>query len=693
MLALSTPVATLRMVGPIYAARLAKLGIHTVDELLMHIPFRYENYTLISKIVNLQAGEKVSIVGIITSFTNIYTKHGKKIQKAKVADETGEIEVIWYNQPFLKNILKVNTKVSLAGKVNWFGHSLVFESPEYEFIRQTTDNRQQITNNLIHTAGLIPIYPETEGLSSKWLRSRINTILTKLSPLIPEVLPNNILSEYNLLGRREAIYFIHFPKTLEQAEEAHRRLSFDELITFQIATEMIRKQMEKKIVRYKLKIPAFSNQLDNFISDLPFELTSSQRRATAETLSDLSKSTPMNRLLEGDVGSGKTVVAAIAMYMTYLNGFQSVLMAPTEILANQHYRTIKTLLEPYGIKVALLTSSITTHNLELITHNHYDIFVGTHALLYDKLQIKNLALVVIDEQQRFGVEQRAVLREKGDNPHVLILTATPIPRTIALSFYADLNLSILSEMPKGRMKIKTWVVPNEKRLAAYNWIKAQLEESKFSQQAFIICPFIEESESLETVKAVKVEYKRLKTEVFPDLKLGLLHGKMKAHEKEKVMADLKNGKLDVLVSTPVVEVGIDIPTATIMMIEAAERFGLSQLHQLRGRVGRGNLPSYCLLFTESEDENIIKRLKILEKVFSGPELAEYDLKLRGMGEIFGTRQHGFFGFKIADLTDLILLEECKEAANLLMTNDQSLSNLPLLKEEVQKYTIKKIAPD
>ncbi len=676
------------MVGPIYVSKLKKLGINTIGDLLFHLPFRYENYSLVSKINKLQPGEKVSVLGTIASFKNIFTKYGKKIQQAKIADETGEIEITWYNQPFLQRVFKNGTKVALAGEVKWFGHKLVFESPEYEILKQSTINNQQLT---IHTGRLVPVYPETEGLSSKWLRSRINAILSKLSVHIPEILPPLILSKFNLMSRSEAINQIHFPKNWTEAENARRRLSFDELLTLQLVADKRKKELQKKVVGHKLEVAKYQNKLDEFIRKLPFKLTSDQEKVLSEIFLDLDRDKPMNRLLEGDVGSGKTVVAAIAMYLAYLNGLKSAVLAPTEILANQHYQTVSNILAPYGIKVGLLTSS-TPHKLK--TENlKFEIIVGTHALLSENIKIERLGLVVIDEQQRFGVQQRAILRDKGDNPHVLILTATPIPRTIALTLYSDLDLSVIDEMPKGRQKIKTWVVPKEKREAAYIWIETQIKKSGYRHQAFIICPFIEESESLATVKAAITEFEKLKTDIFPELKLGLLHGKLKTAAKQKVMDDFRKGKIHILVATPVVEVGIDIPNATIMMIEAADRFGLAQLHQLRGRVGRGDLQSYCLLFTEAENPKSLERLKILEKVFNGPRLAEYDLKLRGAGEIFGTSQHGHFGLKVADLTDLVLLEESKEAAHLLVTDDQSLSGVPLLKEEVEKYTIEKIAPD
>lgn len=685
MVDLNTPVNQLIMVGPIYGAKLSKLGIKTIEDLLFHIPFRYENYSNVSTIRNLQVGEKVSTTATIASFENIYTKYGKRIQKAKISDATGEIEVTWYNQPFLKNIFHPGDKLSLSGEVKWFGKNLTFVSPEYEILKPGIPP--------IHTGRLVPVYPETEGLSSKWLRSRINVVLTKLSPQIPEMLPTNFLSRFNLISRKEAIYKIHFPQNYEDIEASKRRLSFDELLILQWAADIRKKEFNQKTVGHKFEVEKFKKEVDEFIQNLPFRLTEDQKKAVAEIISDLEKTKPMNRLLEGDVGSGKTVVAAISMYLTYLNGYKSVLLAPTEILAQQHYQTVSQLLSPYKIKLGLITASNRIKRQKNEDLSKFNIYIGTHALLSEKLKIDDLGLIVIDEQQKFGVEQRAILRDKGKNPHVLILTATPIPRTIALTLYADLDLSVIEEMPSGRQKIKTWVVPAEKRNSAYIWIEKQIKHSDFKQQAFIICPFIEESESLETVRAAKTEFEKLQKEIFPALHLGLLHGKLTTTQKQKVMAQFKNGKIDILVSTPVVEVGIDVPTATIMMIEAADRFGLAQLHQLRGRVGRGNLQSYCLLFTESENTKTIDRLKILERVFNGPKLSEYDLKLRGAGEIFGTRQHGHFGLKFADITDLVLIEETKQAAKILAEIDPDLSQVSLLKEEVQKYTIAKVSPD
>jgi ATP-dependent DNA helicase RecG len=667
-----------------YAAKLKKLGISTVGDLLYHLPFRYEDYSIIAKISSLQAGEKVTVTGAVKSIENVYTKQRKKIQKAQLIDETGEIEIIWYNQPFLTNILKSGTRISISGTTMWFGNHLVFESPEYEIIKQTV--------NFIHTGRLVPIYPETAGITSKWMRSRISSILFKFSPTIIEFLPNSTLTKFKLMNERSSIYSIHFPKTLSQASEARRRLAFDELLSLILAADIRRRMWQKEAVSQRFQIRKIKPQILQFINQLPFKLTNAQNKAVSEILQDLGMNKSMNRLLEGDVGSGKTVVATIAIFASCLSGYQSTLMAPTEILATQHFNTISGLLSPYGIKVILLTGA-TKVKKELLKKSNFDVFIGTHALLSEHVSFKKLGLVVIDEQQRFGVEQRAQLREKGKSPHILTMTATPIPRSIALTIYSDLDLSIIDEMPKGRVRVKTWVVPPVKRDAAYSWIRKQIISTPPRKQAFIICPLIDESESLATVKAVKVEYLGLKEEIFPDLHLGLLHGKLKGGAKNKVLEEFRQGKLDILVATPVVEVGIDIPNATIMMIEGADRFGLSQLHQLRGRVGRRNLESFCLLFSETNNPKTLDRLKLLERTYIGPKLAELDLTLRGPGQLYGTKQHGDPGLKIANFSDIALIEEAKQAADNILSVDPSLSTYPILKDRLQKYTIEKIAPD
>jgi len=680
---LQDSIEKLPFVGPTYAKRLAKLEIKTIEDLINHFPFRYDDFSLISPIGQVQVGETVTIKGKVESIKNEYTKLGKKIQKATVSDTSGKIEIIWFNQPFLIKTIKVGECYNFSGKADWFGRKIVLISPEYE----------KISTISVHTGRLVPVYPETYGITSKWLRSRVKTALDIFGNQIEEFLLPEIIQKENLIGEKEAIFQIHFPKDKFQAQKARERLAFDELLLIQLAGLLRKQEWQKKQLANKFFVD--QEKVLEFMGKLPFELTGAQKKAVKEILTDLAKERPMNRLLQGDVGSGKTVVAAVAMFVSFLNGFQSVIMAPTEILANQHFQTLKTILSPFGINVELITSSHkSTSNLQNPTSN---ITVGTHALLYQNLG-QNVGLVVVDEQHRFGVEQRAELIKKtnltdGKIPHLLTMTATPIPRTIALTLYGDLDLSILDEMPVGRQKVKTWVVPPQKRQSAYEWIRKQVEGT--CQQAFIICPLIEESETLASIKAVTTEFESLSKIVFPDLKLGLLHGRLKTKEKEKVIEDFRHGNLDILVSTPVVEVGIDIPNATIMMIEGADRFGLAQLHQLRGRVGRSNLESFCLLFTENQNPEVIKRLKYLENIHVGMELAEIDLKLRGPGEIYGTKQHGYPDLRVASFTDLALIEKTRKAAEYILNFKFKILNLKdsPLNKKLEKYKIESVSPN
>ncbi len=671
---LDTPI---NQAGPIfkkYSSRLEKLGIKKMEDFLYHIPFRYEDYSLVSKIADIQLGEIVTIKGEVTEVKNEYTRRWKNLQKAKVADETGEIDIIWFNQPFIPKIIKKGDMVSLAGKVDWFKNKAILQSPQYEVLFSE--------NEPIHTARLVPIYNETRGISSKWLRRQISKIIKEQIQFMNEYIPDSIIEKRELMGLKRAIEQIHFPKSLAEAEKARARLAFDELFFLQLAALFRRSQWKNNFVGNPFSISKYKKNIEEFLEKLPFDLTNAQKKAIKEVFKDLSSKKPMNRLLEGDVGSGKTVVAGIAMFLAYLNGFQSAIMAPTEILALQHFKTIDSLLSPFKVRVGIVTGSKKENNKDC------DILVGTHALLSKKISFKNLGLAVIDEQQRFGVEQRAVIRKKGKSPHLLTMTATPIPRTIALTLYGDLDLSFLDEMPRGRKVVKTWLVPKEKREDAYKWITKQIIDS--CGQVFIICPFIEESETMTTVKAAVKEFERLKKEVFPNLKLELLHGKLKAKEKDTILNKFKNGQANILVATPVVEVGIDIPNATIMVIEAADRFGLSQLHQLRGRVGRSDKQSYCLLFTESQNPGTIQRLKSLESIFVGAELAELDLKLRGPGEIYGTAQHGAMQLKTASFSDFSLIEKTRKEAEAIFPN---LSSYPLLFEKIKKQNPKDVTPD
>ncbi len=652
-----------------YAKRLEKLNIFTYHDLLYHLPTRYEDYSLISKINRLQEGELVTIQGNVIKYSNTYTRSRKTIQKVRIADETGETDLTWFNQPFIVRNLNEGDILSVSGKVEIFAKKPTLISPVYELFNGVT----------VHTGRIVPIYSETRGVSSKWLRKQISLLLEDLE--IPDFLPQVILHDHQLQELNESLHQIHFPRNLDETDNARRRLSFDEVFLIQLSALQRKKEWQNMKIGPKITIT--EEKMDQFKNALPFTLTPSQERVIDDILSDFSKTQPMNRLLQGDVGSGKTVVAAAGIYAAFLNHYQSALMAPTEILAQQHFKTLSQFLAPFSIKVGLATSST-----KLEKNKKYDVYVGTHALVAKAVDFTKLGFVVIDEQQRFGVEQRSILREKGENPHVLTMTATPIPRTIALTLYGELDSSYLTDMPKGRKSIKTWLVPNEKREGAYQWIEKEIIEKK--SQVFIICPFIEQSENMQTVKAATLEFDRLKMEVFPNLKLAMLHGKLKAKEKDSVLTSFREKAFDILVATPVVEVGIDIPNATVMLIEGSERFGLSQLHQLRGRVGRGEKQSYCLLFTDSTNENSILRLKAMETMSHGAALAEFDLKMRGPGELYGTKQSGTRMLKIASFSDTRLLDEAKRAAIRIFPE---LSSHKELKDEVASLILSRVNPD
>jgi len=608
---------------------------------------RYLDFRTTKNIGSLQIGDISTARGQITSIKNQYTRSGKKIQIAEFSDSTGKINIVWFNQPYLIRMLKEGDILSVAGEVGWFGRKKAFISPEYE-------SRNLGTN----TGRLIPIYPETKGISSRWLRNKIKFSFDNMYKNINEYLPSKILVKLNLVDLEKAIRYVHFPKDLNQAQKGRKRLAFNEILFYQMKSVKQKKDWQKNSAFHQLKIDR--KPINELIKSLPFELTNSQTKAIDEILNDLSKEIPMNRLLEGDVGSGKTVVATIACFASFINGYQSVIMAPTQILANQHFNTLKSIFKKYKIRISLITSAKSKTD-----HGRTDLFVGTHSLIHKKVDFDNIAIVIIDEQHKFGVKQRAKLIKKSKNkkkvPHVLTMTATPIPRTIALTAYGDLDLSTLNELPKGRKPITTWLVPPKKRKAAFKWAGDHIK--KYSTQAFVVCPLIEESltETMKSAKAATTEYENLK-DILKSLKIGLMHGRQKKKEKESVVEKFKKNKIDILVTTPVVEVGIDIPNASIMIIEAAERFGLAQLHQLRGRVGRGKKRSYCLLFTEKSSRKSLARLNALKKEVSGFKLAEIDLKLRGPGEVYGLRQHGFPELKIASWNDFDLIHEAKTTA-------------------------------
>ncbi len=657
---LQDPVSGLPKVGPVYLKRLEKLGIVKIGDLLTHPPSRFMDFRKITQIKHARVGEVITVNGKITFIKNQYSKSGRVMQIGEIEDETGTMKIIWFNQPYLIMSMKRGLEMCFSGKVEFFGREKAFISPEYE-----------IGDNFIHTGRLVPVYPETSGVSSKWLRSKIAFALKIGKPEIPEFIPRDDLNKYSLIGIDDAINNLHYPQNDIDYQNAKRRLAFNEFLLLTLQS-IYRKDLWKKN-RALYNITIQKKAVDKFIEDLPFTLTPSQSSSIGEILKDLGKEIPMNRLLEGDVGSGKTVVAAACIFATFLDGYQSVIMAPTQILANQHFETLNKLFKKYKIRIKLVTSNTKKGDV-----GKTDVYVGTHALIHRIIEDEKVGLIVIDEQHRFGVEQRTHLVKrsgKGNKvPHVLTMTATPIPRTIALTIYGDLDLSILKDMPLGRQKITTWVVPARKRNPAYDWIKKQIDTEHI--QVFFICPLIEESEyeTLKTVRAVVKEYEDLK-KIFNNYKVDLLHGRLKSGEKDKAIKHFKDGKTDILVSTPVVEVGIDVPNASIMVIEAAERFGLAQLHQLRGRVGRGIKKSYCLLLPTTGDKYISKRLSAMKTHHSGFELAEIDLSIRGPGEIFGTAQHGFFELKNASWGDTELIKTTKEYADYIIENRIRYKNL------------------
>lgn len=645
---LKTPLSGLPGFGPVYLTRLKKLFITSVGDLVRHFPFRYDDLSNVKKIAALSDGEVATVRGQVWETQTIRTRSGKFLTKALVNDGSGSIDVVWFNQPYLSKKVLVGASISLAGKVAFYKSKMTFTAPRFE-----------LGDSQNHTGRLVPVYPETEGLSSRWLRHKLSLILPQVLPNLPEYLPTEITTRHRLIGIDEALQKIHRPESEDDILIARKRLGFEELFLLNLAAGIRRKEglggegQPFKIDRIKL---------DQFVKSLPFTLTSAQIKVLTEITSDLGQSKPMNRLLLGDVGSGKTVIAAAAAYITYLNGYRVAFMAPTEILALQHAKTLKEFLAPHGLTITTWTGSV--------KEGEGDLYIGTQALLHKKEVIPNLGLVIVDEQHRFGVTQRAALRKSGVSPHFLSMSATPIPRTLALTVYGDLDISVMDESPPGRITVKTYLTPKEKRNQAYEFIRSKVMRG---QQIFVITPLIEPSETRLSLKSAKTEWTRLQQEVWPDLKIGLLHGQLKAKEKESVLDDFRAGKYQILVSTPVVEVGIDIPQATVMVIEGAERFGLAQLHQLRGRIGRGQEESWCLLFTEDGRPETLERLSALQKYHSGPKLAELDLKLRGAGEVYGLRQSGIPDLKIADLTDTALLRETKIAAEEYLESGKTLN--------------------
>ena len=652
----SRPLSHLVGIGPTIAKRLELLGLFTVEDLVHHYPFRYDDFSKSTQLNEVKVGEVVTLTGEIWSIKNVYTRSRKTLTQAIFNDGTSSLELVWFNQSWLAKNLPAGSRVQISGKVSRKGSKLSILQPTWE----------KLAGVLLHTGRLVPIYPETFGINSKWLRQKINYLFPLIESEIIDPLSSHLSADF--LDLTSALQQIHFPDNFATLNKAKKRLSFDELFDIQLATQYQRLTWQKKTVVNPWKI--FGKKLTEFIHNLPFQLTNAQQRVIKEIVEDLQKSTPMNRLVQGEVGSGKTVVAAVIIYLAHLNGFKTLLMTPTEILAFQHYATLSKLLKPLGINVTIYTGSK--------KEREGDIVVGTHALLSDKLQADNIGLVIVDEQQRFGVEQRTKLRNRSSSPHFLTMTATPIPRTVALTLYGDLDLSIIDELPKGRKIVQTHFVPSKKRLDAYKFIADHL---KVGEQVYVVTPLIEASETNQSAKAVKVEFEKLK-KILPQFNLGLLHGKLKSADKQQALDNFKSKKTHLLVSTSVVEVGVDVPNATIMVIEGSERFGLAQLHQLRGRVGRAGIQSFCLLFTESEEPQLVSRIKNLETIHDGLKLAEIDLQIRGSGEIYGIRQSGRWNLKIADLSDKELAEQSKILAVKILAESPNLDKYPQLKAKL-----------
>ncbi len=677
---LDSPVGRLPGVGPAYAARLPRLGINTVRDLLYHFPRRYNDFSAMRKISQLKAGEIETVAGTVRDISNFTTKQGKLVTTAVIADDTGTVRAVWFNQAYMVNALPKGGQVVISGKVDLYLGRPVFTSPAYENLE---------TEDLIHTGRLVPVYQLTHEVNQRWLRRLQKNTVDRWAREVPEHLPASVLQSTGLPGITTALDQIHFPDTPESLERARRRLAFDEFMLIQLSLLLRRRDWRDAQAGAPLQVNP--PVVDAFKASLPFTLTGAQQQALDDILADLSRPAPMARLLQGDVGSGKTVVAAAAVRVALDNGMQAAVMAPTEILAEQHFRTLSRLLgasaESGGPRVRLLVGSQRDADKsrvrQEIAAGEADLVIGTQTVIQESVEFARLGLVVIDEQHRFGVMQRAALRQKGFSPHVLVMTATPIPRTLALTLYGDLDLSVIGEMPPGRQIINThWLGPTE-RERAYTIVRKQMGQG---HQAFVVCPLVEESEVLE-VKAATDEYERLRSAIFPDLRLGLLHGRMRPAEKEAVMRAFRDRELDILVSTPVIEVGIDIANATVMLIEGADRFGLSQLHQFRGRVGRGPDQSYCLLLSDEPGEQAQARLGAIERTHDGFALAEEDLKMRGPGEFFGVRQSGLPDLKIARLSDVAVLEMArKEAVNLFAADPQlEAAEHQLLKQQVARF--------
>jgi len=670
---LTDSIRYLKGVGPAREALFNKLGISTVSDLIYYFPRDYEDRTKTKKIIELVDGEKMAFEAeILGKITQIFTRSRMKIYKVTVADETSRATLTWFNTDYIKNILKPNQRYVFYGQVERTINGIEVKNPVFEI--KGTDKK---------TGRILPIYPSTKDLTQNVIRDTVKNAFDNLEEKISEILPQDVMQKYNLTDINNALATIHFPESEIGYMKARKRLAFEELLVLQLGLMQLKNKnnLATPGIKFEIKYEVYE-----FINDLPFKLTNAQLKVIDAILKDMSSENSMRRLLQGDVGSGKTIVALISMLNIVRNGYQAVLMAPTSILAEQHFNTFNQMLEEKGVRIGLLTSSLTAKEKrsikERIELGLIDIVIGTHAVLEDDVRFSKLGLVITDEQHRFGVNQRAKLCSKGLNPDTLVMTATPIPRTLALILYGDLDISIIDELPPNRQKIDTYLVDKSFEERIGNFIEKEITAGR---QAYVVCPLIEESEEmdikLKTVEDAEKEYKQR----FPGFNVEILHGKMKPALKDEIMHKFNNKEIDILISTTVIEVGVNVPNATLMIIENAERFGLAALHQLRGRVGRGSHKSYCILKCGIKSKDTIERMKIMTQTDNGFKIAEKDLELRGPGEFLGVRQHGMPELKVANIfADAQVLEETTFAAKEILAKPNEYANL--LSKVEEKFT-------
>ena len=660
MVDLENNVKYIKGVGPNRVESLNKLGIFTLKDLITYYPRDYEDRSKPQKIIDCEDGQDVLIEAIVVSrIVELRIRKNMVMYKLTVRDETGVCNITWFNQPYLKKQFIYGEKYNFFGKVHKKGSKLEMNSPVFDS-----------KNSNKNTGKIVPIYPTTFSLPQNMLRKIIENALLQIENDLEENMPEYILKRFNLSDINNSIKKIHQPENFDEFKSARRRLVFEELLVMQLALLNLKSswKKEQKGIKYSKEI-----KMSDVINELPFKLTKAQLKVLEEIDSDMESEKSMNRLLQGDVGSGKTIVSIIAAYKAVKSGYQAAIMAPTSILATQHLESFSNMLEKYGIKCELLISSVTKKKkeeiLEKLQNGEIDILIGTHAILEENVIFKNLGLVVTDEQHRFGVRQRSKIVAKGANPDVLVMTATPIPRTLALILYGDLDISIIDELPPNRKEIETYAVTKSMEERVNNFIRKQIQDGR---QAYIVCPLVEENEEIKAESVIEV-YEKYKNEIFTDLKVEYMHGKMRPKEKDEIMQRFKDGEIDILISTTVIEVGVNVPNSSIMLVENAERFGLAQLHQLRGRVGRGEYQSYCILKYNSNSEVARKRMKIMQETTDGFIIAEKDLELRGSGEFFGTKQHGLPEFKIANLfEDMDILKEVQALTIEIEETDEKL---------------------